>query len=68
MWLKSGSFLISRHGSIQVSVEAITHDGLKCQTRTDNNKEYCGKVYKEGLGYFLTNKTGNKAVASFTVK
>jgi hypothetical protein len=46
----------------------ITPDGLKCQTRADNNKEWCGKVYKEGGQYFLTNKTGKKAAASFTVK
>ena len=46
----------------------ITPDGLKCQTRTDNSKEYCGKVYKEGNQYFLTNKTGKKAVGKFTVK
>ena len=45
----------------------ITDDDFKCQTQKRNNKEYCGKVYKEGTLYFLTNKSGNKAKFSFTV-
>lgn len=46
----------------------ITEDGLKCQTNKRKKKEYCGKVYEEGSNYYVTNKSGNKAKFSFTVK
>ena len=46
----------------------VTEDGFKCNYWNYNSKEYCGKVFLVGATYYITNKDGNKAMVSFTVK
>lgn len=46
----------------------IKPKGIKCQTRNDNKKTSCGKIYHAGSQYFLADTKEKKTFVSFIVQ